>query len=239
MDSEDAGLVAAGDHKARQREFLAEVRRRHPRCRSDSRALLAEILTAPELSDRRHAASAFGVKRYRRGIGPLKRYVAELVKIVEASGDYWVGPPERSLLSELLIAVGCMDTRRSHNLLVRLLRKSSSHLVRADALESMAFEKVRFDPDLVLPFLSEHASTPEILSALYALEFHDYANQRPEDARERVASFLSHPYSMVRNFAVRVLMFRASNLDLILPLADDPEPHVQETVAEAVRFIEA
>lgn len=200
-------------------------------------ALLDEVTKGIDSPDRIHAAIMLGLEGCRRGLKRLERLIDEMVKAVEANDSAWVGPPERGLLACVLIAVGHRDTEASHALLARLIRESSSHLVRADALEGTAYEKERFDLDLVLPFTSMRAQPPEILSALYALEFR--ARDRPEEIRERVAPLLAHPYGMIRCFAVRVLMFRDSNLDLILPLTDDPEPQVREAVEEAIRWIEA
>ena len=167
----------------------------------------------------------------------MKRLAADLVRTVEANDEEWVGPPERRLLDGILMAMGPMDTARSHLLLVHLLRNSQSHLVRADALEAMAFEKERFDFDLVRPFASDRVSPPEILSALYALRYYDYANRRPEGARECVSPLLRHEHPMVRVYGIELLMLNASNLDLILPLGDDPSPHVRKAVAEAAEWI--
>ena len=191
------------------------------------------------MDDRSRAAHELGLHRSRRGIGALESLATRLQRVVEAYQEEWGGPSERRLLGAILITLGYMDTPRSHAHLARLIRESTSHVVRADALEAVAFEKEQFDFDLVLPFALDRSHPAEILSALYALEFHNYANVRPEEARAVVRPLLVHPYPMVPVFGIGLLMFRASNLDLILPLANDPNEHIRKAVVEAVEFISA
>lgn len=159
------------------------------------------------------------------------------MKGVAAADDYWVGPPERALLCDQLFAVACMDTAASHETLVSLLRSSPSHLVRADVLEAIAFEKERFDLELVRSFASEGVTTPELLSALYALRFSRYVDARPYEARARLEPLLRHDYPLARAMTIEVLMHRAENVDLILPLADDPSEMVRQIVEEAKAWI--
>jgi HEAT repeat protein len=174
----------------------------------------------------------------RRALGPLERLLPDLVAKVEASSDYWGGPPERYFLDSILYAIARVDSDRSHAVLARLLRESPSHLVRADVLEAMAFEKESFDVELVLPFASERAETPEILSAIYALLFHDYANRDPERARAVTLPLMTHPYRRVAAYAIEMLQTHKPNLDFILTFADDPDPSVRQSVQEAIRYSE-
>lgn len=224
-----------GTGKLRQeyRDRLAEIRARHPHRKSDGGALLAEILTAPELADQKWAASIFGIGGYRSGLRSLERRLGELVPIVEASDEYWIGPPERKVVAELLWAIGCMDTAASHAVIARVIRTSTSHLVRADAIENTNQEHQNFEFGLVVPFLSMDASEPEISSALYALQGRDF-----EGSRTHVAPLLGHESDVVKAMAIYLLMRHASNLDLILPFADHPTGFVRESVAEAIRYHE-
>ena len=193
-------------------------------------------MTSPSVSDRNRAAIIYATEGFRWGLGPLKRQIADLVRFVETSDDPCVNSPKHYLLNNLLFAVGQMDTARSHTFLARLLRESPSHTVRSDALDGMAFEKKRFDVDLVLPFASEHRHRSEILSALYALEFRDCVRKRSEDVRERLIPLLRYDHPMVRAYAIGVLRGRAENFDLILPFRDDPSALVRESVEEPVRY---
>lgn len=214
---------------------MAQVRAKYSRRKSATEALTLEILTGSDLADRRRAALLLVLLRGRPRLGRLKRLIAELVVKVEATNDEWLGPPERNLLCNLLLAFGFMDTKRSHAVLARLACESASHLVRADALEAMAFEKRFFDLDLVLPFLHETTSTPELLSALYAIQYTGYAKNRPDDARERLRPLLNHPYGHVRAYTVDILGNDPSNFSLIETLQDDPHMLVREWVADALR----
>ncbi|MGV3614483.1 MAG: hypothetical protein ACO1SV_04025 [Fimbriimonas sp.] len=218
---------------------LSEIQARHPHRTSVCGALLAEVMSKDPLADRSRAALHLGLQNCSRGLGALERIIPDLVKKVEASTDPWSGPSERDFLYNLLFAVAVMDSEQSHALLDRLLHESSSHLVRADVLENMAFEDVQFDADLVIPFASDSAQPPEILSALYALEHKDFANQRPEEARALAVPLLKHAYPGVRSFAVSMLKWRAANLDLLLPLADDPSGDVRSEVEDAARMSES
>lgn len=211
--------------------FIDETSVRHSHRKSIRGALLAEIAWGDSLANRGKAAFFFGLLKYRVGLRVIEKGVLEVLGNFGPDDPPWgEGSPERSFLSYLLFALGSMDTPGSHALLAKLIRESPSCVVRADALEACAFEEEQFDWDLVFPFVTEEAAQCEILSALYALEFHSYAIVRPEEARERVAPLLTHSYSMIREFALRVLLFGPDNLDLILPLRDQHPGTVEEAI---------
>lgn len=218
--------------------FVADLIRKHGHRHSRCGVVLAEILTSSDLSCQRRAAIVFGLEGYRRGLGRLERLITELVQSIESSDSIDSASPELSLLHQLLFAVGRMDTLPSHALVERLIHGSKEPTIRADALECTAFEEERFDWDLVLPFASFDADVPEILSALYALEFHNYATRFPDQAREKIPPLLHHPYPMVRIFAIRVLMFNDANLEIVRPFAEDPDPNVKSSAEEAIEWME-
>jgi hypothetical protein len=221
-----------------QRENLARVRALHPYRRSDCGAVLDEFLTAPELEDQVSAVYLFAGLECRRGFKRMENALPELLRKVEAETDEWIGPPERRLFAGMLYAIAQMDTPESHACLVHLLHNSPSHLVRDDVLEAMAFEKRQYDRELILPFLALDCSTPEILSALYALQYKGYVTEQPEDALARVLPLLDHPHVMVTVYVIELLKEHPPNLARLLQLRDHPSPHVQKALGEAVAYAE-
>jgi HEAT repeat protein len=101
-----------------------------------------------------------------------------------------------------------------------------------------AFETNCFDRSLAISFLSEHASPWEITSALYALEFHDFARQHPEDTDRLVVPLLGHESPFVRHSAMDLLRYDPSRRHLIESLRDDPSHIVREWVPQALEFME-
>lgn len=224
--------------KAREREELehvAEIRRRHPSRSSNCGAVLAEIFGAASEDDRLRAISLMGsALRCQRGIGQLERLIRNLERRFD---DGTAGWEEDRLITALFKCLGFIDTPRSHAVLERAARTANHPMVRANALEGMCFESETFDTNLVLSFLKEETSEPELLSALYALQWKPYLSKRRKDARRRIGALLAHPSHNVRLYAVETLggpMIQAENLDLIAPLVDDPSPAVRRMVEDMI-----
>jgi hypothetical protein len=216
--------------------FLEEVKRRHPKSQTVCGALLAEITSAESLKDRAHAADVFGLLKCRRGLRRLESLAEEIEPLVDFPT---LGSPECRYFADLMLAIGRMDTASSHAALVRVLARAENPLVRALAIDGLAFEQEHFDLDLVLAFLRPDASREEICSSLYALEFWNYVVKCPKEARRRIRPYLKHEEPFVRMYAVEVLSFNEKNRDLILPLRADPSPHVTKDVERALRMWEA
>ncbi len=224
------------DYDAYEADFFSQLKTRHPHRKSEVGVLVAEITSGEDLARRSAAAHIYGVRKYRRGYTSIKAAIDAIWCVVEQK-ESWVPCPETRLLSALLIASGNVDTRESHSLLLKVLAESRHAQVRGDALEAMAFEDHCFELELVCQYAAFHAEVPEILSAVYALEFHGFAGEHPEQARNVLCPLLSHIHPMVRVYAVRALSFNSSNRNLILALKDDPEAHVRTEVKEAVRVM--
>jgi hypothetical protein len=216
------------------RDLLDEILGRHPDKASACGAMLAEICSAEDRDQRQRALTMFGCLRCRRGLGRLEKLIAPLVARTPHVDEYCVSDDMKELY-KLLFAIGSMDTKASHAVLVHLIRHSDRPCVRAAAIEATAFESKWFDWDLVLPFLSPKSHQEEIHNALYAVWLQGYARHRPADARKRLRPLLKHPYHWVRYTAVYALADDPSNMRLILGMKNDPVDCVRDAVAEAVR----
>ena len=207
---------------------------RHPQRSTPCSALLSEIMTAEDFADRTRALDIFGLRSCRRGIRQLESLIPGLEKQVEMPSEPW-GPTseERSLLADIFVALGRIDTDESQGILAEVVQRSHNPVVRADAMEAMAFGN-NYDLKLVLPFISSSAHETEICSALYAAEFRTTAAL----PRRKITPLLSHPYNHVRYFAILVLRHHRSCRDLISSLKDDPDRGVRDIVADSLRFFD-
>jgi HEAT repeat protein len=227
------------ERRERHQEYVEEVKARHPHRSSACGALLSELFTAKELADRRKAADHLGLHPCRRGVKQIERLIDDLEKRVAFPEDIWGGiDPDRDLLGDLFVVLGRFDTDEAQGVLARIVRTSRNPLVRADAMEAMAYGK-NFDLEPVLPYISMDASEPEILSALYAAEFGDFATKRPAEATRRIKPLLAHSYPGVRAFAARALAWnRPVNRHLIESLSDDESDLVRREVADMLRMMD-
>jgi HEAT repeat protein len=216
-------------------QHLQVVRSRHTNRKSACGALLADILSDGDLRERWRSAHAFGSLGCSRGIQSLLPLIEKLEsRVIPPHHEHEAHQrEERELFHALLMALGFTDCPAGHAVLERLVTLSSNPIVRADALEAMAFEEEQFDLELVLPFVSSEATFWEIISALYALLFKGYARKNPGDAFRRIAPLLLHEHPMVRVSAIEVLQEDRSNQNVILELKDDPSEVVRQVVDEA------
>lgn len=231
---EDEPLRTLNEIQEENRRFLEAIRLKHPMRSTACSALLSEIMTAKDVADRSRALDILGLRGCRRGIRQLESLIPGLEKKVEMPVAAW-GPtsPERSLLRDIFVALGRIDTDEAQGALANIVRRSPNPVVRADAMEAMAFGK-NYDLKLVLPFISISAHEMEICSALYAAEFRTTAAL----ARRKITPLLSHPYNHVRYFAILVLRHHRSCRDLISSLKDDPDGRVRGIVADSLRFLD-
>jgi hypothetical protein len=99
-------------------------------------------------------------------------------------------------------------------------------------MEFMAFGR-KFDPELVLPFASLSYSTPEILSALYALECRHY-KYRPDEVRQRIVPLMDHPHPQVQSYMISLFTRNAAHREFLISLQSHSCERIRAEAAEAV-----
>lgn len=214
---------------------LEEVQAKHPRRKSPCAALLAELEAVEDSEGRSNLLDLIGLLSCRRAVRPLLAMAAKLEPEVPIPREtVWIKSPQRDLLADIFIALGRIDTPLSQGVLARFLLTSKNPLVRADAMEAMAFGK-NFDSELVSPYASMEATIPEILSALYALEFNH--RKTPEEVENRLRPLLAHEYPNVRSFCINVMRFNAAHRDLVATMLNDPSQGIREDAAEALELM--
>jgi HEAT repeat protein len=179
-----------------------------------------------------------GYLKCRRSVGALEALAKQLEpQIAMPEGDWGENTPEAALLNGVLMALGTIGSAQSQRVLTTFLQESQNPLVRADAMEAMGLART-FDQSLVWPYASMDASTPEILSALYALQFNS-GRVGAVEVRERLEPLMQHEYGLVRAFTIEVLARNRVHRTFIASYADDPSEAVRQVVAEALRMIDA
>ena len=221
-------------HKEYQQAHIESVQIQYP-CRvSVCGALLEDVVNGTDLESRCRSASLMFSLRCKRGLGRIEPLMYRLSDSMQ-SLDEWGKSEEATLFNLLCVAVGRIDSPKSHSLLRRLFDTYDDSRIRGDVLEGMAFEEEQFDWKFVLESVRSEIHISQLLSALYALQFKFYALKFPQEAQELITPFLKDERPMVRVFAIQLLMFNCINKPAIMELADDGHKAVREQVNAAIR----
>lgn len=214
--------------------LLVEIMARHPRRKSACSALIAELELAEESAPRR-LLDVIGTLRCRKAVRVLGKLADRLeARVPLPVGEWGSGTAQEVLLRDVFIVLGSIDSPRSQGVLRRFLLRSKNPIVRADAMEAMAWG-YNFDPEIIWPYVSMECTIPEILSALYALGFERINHGKSaEEVEERIRPLLGHSYPHIRRFCLRLLEQDASHRELVASMLADP--HVG---AEAAQIVDA
>jgi hypothetical protein len=213
------------------RLYLADVKARNPN-KSACTALLGELLNSEE-SDGWFAAILLGDLKCRKAVPKIASAAQELAGQLRMPTEEWDSDlPGCKKLECLLCALGRIDSKESQGVLAALLQTSPNPRVRADVMEFMAFGN-RFDPELVLPYASLDYSTPEILSALYAMHCRHY-KYRPDEVRRRLMPLMDHPYPQVQSYMIELFTHNTAHRDFLESLKTHSSERIQAEAAKAL-----
>ena len=214
--------------------YVADVEQRYPRL-SRCAALVEELRLAEE-SVLFLAAECFGQLRCSKLVRQLGNVARELATQFPMPEDEWGSElPGRKRLEAVLWALGRTDTLQSQGILAELLQSSRNPIVRADVMEYMAYGR-NFNAELVWPFADMKFSIPEILSAIYALEFNQ-GEHSSEEVELRLEPLLAHEYPLVASYIMTLLSRDPVHRDFVNSLLGHPAEHVRKAAADALRDI--
>lgn len=184
-----------------------------------------------------NAAECLGHLRGTRVERRLTRLAGDLAsRLPMPTGEWGIGLDGRKRLECVLWALGRIDSERSQGALADLLHSSPNPIVRADVMEYMAFGN-NFGPELVLPYASLRYSTPEILSALYAMYCRHYDYQ-PDDVRDRLMPLMEHPHPNVQDYMMDLFCLNEAHRGFLVGLSSHASERIRTLAMQAIRDLD-
>lgn len=229
--------------KDEQEERIRAIWDRYPEAKTEGGALRREVALATDPKAIGDAALFHALRGYRSGCQVFEGTYLKLVEGLDPSptGDFrsdlhWA-------LDNIFFALGTMDRPESHQIILKALQEQTNAAVRSHALSGLAFEEQVYDPNVLIPFLTEQPHSEatwhrEILSALYALEYRLVSRRRPKFCVRYVLPLTEHPSFQVRWYAASALQHNERFRPVLMKMLEDEHPTVRYAAESGLEFLD-